>query len=526
VSSRSPRRSLAANAAIVAAAFAVSRVLGMVREIVIAARFGTGDTFDAYVAAFRIPDLLFVVVMSGAFGAAFIPVFGGQLARGDTDRAWQLASSLLTYTVVVLALSGLLISLFAESFISRLIAPELAPETQRLAVNLTRLLLLSPLLLGLGAAGKGMLEAQDDFTLPAIAPILYNVGIIAGAVLLAPWMGIYGLAVGVILGAAGHAGIQFARLIQGGFRFRPAFSRQVEGLSEVVRLMGPRIAGQLAVQANLIVMTNFASRLGEGRISALSYAQHLVLLPHGLLAMSLSTVIFPMMARQYELGRLDELKRTLSRALGPLIFLTLPAVVGLIVFRTSIVQVVFQVGSFSPASTALVAEAVGFFALGLLARSVVEALSRAFYAMHDTRTPLNAALLAIVVNIGLSWLLAPQLGHGGLALSISITATLRMVALMMVLARRTGGFGAILTPSLLRMLLATLLMTLVAVVIAGPVRQATDPAGGRTLWTYAALALALAGTGGIYVIAAWVLRIPELDRLASLVRARLRPAAS
>ncbi len=186
----------------------------MLREIIVAARFGTGETFDAYVAAFRIPDLLFVVVMSGAFGAAFIPVFGGYLTRGDADRAWRLASSLLTYALIVLAAVGLLIALFAESLVSRLVAPELPPETQQLAVNLTRLLLLSPLLLGLGAAGKGMLEAQDDFTLPAIAPILYNLGIIAGAVVLAPLFGIYGLTVGVILGAAGHAGIQFARLIR------------------------------------------------------------------------------------------------------------------------------------------------------------------------------------------------------------------------------------------------------------------------------------------------------------------------
>ncbi|MDQ4100457.1 MAG: murein biosynthesis integral membrane protein MurJ, partial [Chloroflexota bacterium] len=448
---------------------------------------------------------------------------GSHLARGDTDRAWRLASSLLTYALIVLAAAGLLIALFAGSLISRLIAPELPPETQQLAVNLTRLLLLSPLLLGLGAAGKGMLEAQDDFTLPAIAPILYNLGIIAGAVVLAPLFGIYGLAIGVILGAAGHAGIQFARLVRGGFQFRPTLSRQVEGLGEVARLMGPRIAGQTAAQANLIVMTNFASRLGEGRISALNYAQHLALLPHGLLAMSLSTVIFPLMARQYELGQLEDLKRTLRRALGPLIFLTLPAVVSLIAFRTSIVQVVFQYGSFSPESTALVAEAVGFFALGLLARSVTEALSRAFYAMHDTRTPLLAGLLAIGVNIGLSWLLAPQLGHGGLALSISITAILRMVALMAVLDRRTGGFGSVLTPSLPRMLLATAAMALAAVAIADLVEHATDPAGGRTLWTYGALALALAATGAVYVAVARALGIPELTQLFNMVRRRIDP---
>lgn len=288
---------MAGNAAIVAGAFAVSRLLGLVREIVIAGQFGTGETYDAYLAAFRIPDLIFVVVMSGAFGSAFIPVFGGFLARDDPDRAWKLANTLLTYVVVILVIVAQIILLFAGPLINDIIAPELPPEGQRLAVNLTRLLLLSPLLLGLGAAAKGMLEAHDAFTLPAIAPILYNLGIILGAIALTPSIGVYGLAAGVILGAASHVAIQFAALVRYGFRIRPSLSRDTEGLAEVARLMLPRIAGQVASQANLIVMTNFASRLGEGRISALSYVQHLVLLPHGILAMSLSTVIFPRMAR-------------------------------------------------------------------------------------------------------------------------------------------------------------------------------------------------------------------------------------
>lgn len=339
---------MAANAAIVAVAFALSRVLGMVREVAIAARFGTGETYDAYVAAFRIPDLLFVIVMSGAFGSAFIPVFGGYLAQGDTDRAWRLANTLLTWTVVVLLVVAQVIFLFAGPLIGRVVAPELSPDAQELAVNLTRLLLLSPLLLGLGAAAKGMLEAQDAFTLSAIAPILYNVGIIGGAIALVPLLGIYGLVAGVLIGAASHVLIQFVSLLRNGLRIRPSLSLQTEGMGEVARLMGPRVLGQGVGQTNLIVMTNFASRFGEGSISALNYAQHLVLLPHGILAMSLSTVIFPRMARQFKLGKVDELRQTLVDGVGPLLFLVLPATVVLLVFRTSIVQLVFQFGSFTP----------------------------------------------------------------------------------------------------------------------------------------------------------------------------------
>ena len=520
VSARLSGGSMASNAAIVAIAFAVSRLLGMLREIIIAAQFGTGNTYDAYVAAFRIPDLLFVIVMSGAFGSAFIPVYGGFLARDEQERAWKLANTLLTYTVVILLIAAQLILVFAEPLIVGIIAPELPPESQQLAVNLTRLLLLSPLLLGLGAAGKGMLESHDAFTLPAIAPILYNLGIIFGALLLTPALGVYGLAAGVLLGAGGHVAIQAAALLRYGIRFRPSVSRHTEGLGEVARLMAPRIAGQAASQVNLIVMTNFASRLGEGRISALNYAQHLVLLPHGILALSISTVIFPLMARQYELNRMRELKQTLQRALGPLLFLGLPAAIGLFAFRVSIVQIAFQYGSFTAQSTALVAEAVGYFAIGLLARMIIEPVTRAFYAMHDTRTPLAISFLSVVANIALSWWLASRLGHGGLALSISITYTVRMFALLAILSRRTGGLGHQLISSSLRMLPPVAIFSIVVFGLAWPQAQMTDPASGRTIWSYGTFIISLAGAGLTYLAAALYFRVPEFQQLLLTVQRR------
>lgn len=512
---------MAANAAIVAVAFALSRVLGMVREVAIAARFGTGETYDAYVAAFRIPDLLFVIVMSGAFGSAFIPVFGGYLAQGDTDRAWRLANTLLTWTVVVLLVVAQVIFLFAGPLIGRVVAPELSPDAQELAVNLTRLLLLSPLLLGLGAAAKGMLEAQDAFTLSAIAPILYNVGIIGGAIALVPLIGIYGLVAGVLIGAASHVLIQFVSLLRNGLRIRPSLSLQTEGMGEVARLMGPRVLGQGVGQTNLIVMTNFASRLGEGSISALNYAQHLVLLPHGILAMSLSTVIFPRMARQFKLGKVDELRQTLVDGVGPLLFLVLPATVVLLVFRTSIVQLVFQFGSFTPESTDLVAEAVALFAIGLLARSLIEPVTRAFYAMHDTRTPVVVSVVTVFVNIALSWVLMSWMGHGGLALSLSLTYTLRMMVLVGILSGRTGGGVRQMIRSLARMLPPTGAMAIVSLLLMDPLARITDPVDGRAVTDYVLFGAGLLIAGVVYLAAAWLMRLPELDSLLRVVQLRL-----
>lgn len=511
---------MTANAAIVALAFLVSRVLGMIREIVIAARFGTGETYDAYVAAFRIPDLLFVVVMSGAFGSAFIPVFGGFLGTGDRDRAWRLANTLMTWTMVVLVVVSLGISLLAGPLIGRVIAPDLSPDAQALAVDLTRLLLVSPLLLGLGAAAKGMLEAQDAFTLPAIAPVLYNVGIIFGAVMLAPMMGIHGLVAGVLIGASAHVLVQLVGLVRRGLRFRPSFDLHTEGLGEVARLMGPRVLGQAAGQGNLIVMTNLASRLGEGSISALNYANALVLLPHGILAMSLSTVIFPRLARQFARGERAEMRRMLMDGLRPLLFLVLPVTVVMLAFRTSIVQVLFQYGSFGAESTDLVALAVALFSLGLLARSLIEPVTRAFYAMHDTRTPVAISIAAVLANIALGWWLSRSFGFAGLALGMSITYTLRMLALVWLLSRRTDGIWRDLVDTLGRLLVPTAAMAIVAVVLMRPVADATDPANGRTLLDYMIFAAALAVAGGVYLGIAWLLRSPELAGLSRVVERR------
>ncbi len=282
--------------------------------------------------------------------------------------------------------------------------------------------------------------------------------------------------------------------------------------------MGPRVLGQAASHANLIVMTNFASRLGEGSISALSYAQHLVMFPHGILAMSLSTVMFPELARQFELGKLTELKGTLVRALGPLVLLTLGATIGLFLFRRSIVQIVFAYGSFTPESTVLVTEAVGYFALGLLARSLIEPITRAFYAMHDTRSPLIVSLLTIVANIGLSWVLAPRLGHGGLALSISLTSIMRLMILLTVLSRRTGGFWRMLPGSWLRMIPAVVAFAAAAWVLELWLQQVTDPSNGRTIWAYIAFALALSGGAALYLGVAAALRIPDAFRILQMGR--------
>jgi putative peptidoglycan lipid II flippase len=524
-----PGSSIARNAMIVGVAFVLSRILGLVREVVIAARFGTSPDYDAYVAAFRVPDLLFLVVMSGAFGSAFIPIFGGMMARRNTVDAWKLASAILSYTLVVLGITSLVVIVFARQLIDWIIAPGLAPEQAELAASLTRLLLLSPLLLGLGAAFKGMLEAQEQFALSAYAPVFYNLAIVLGAVVLAPEFGVYGLAIGVVIGAVLHAASQATGLWRGGMRLTFTLNRNVPGLATVLRLMAPRVVGQAAFQVNFIVMTNFASRIGDNSVSALNYAFQLFMLPYGVLALSLSTVIFPLMARQYETGSIEDMKRTLSNALAPLVFLTLPAAVGLYFFRVSIVQMLFEVGSFDRQSTILVSEALGYFAIGLAGFAVVEAVTRAYYAMQDTKTPVMISVGAVGVNLVLSYLLSGWIGHGGLALAISIAATIEMVLLMAILKQRIGAVARSMWSSVGRTLGATALFMPAAWWMGDLLAAATDPSDGRTIGSYLifgyglvtamTLFFALAYLFGSPEVPAFVRRLPVIGRRISPILA-------
>jgi putative peptidoglycan lipid II flippase len=289
----------------------------------------------------------------------------------------------------------------------------------------------------------------------------------------------------------------------------------------MVRLLGPRVLGQAAFQVNFLVLTNLASRLPEGRLGALNYAYLLAMLPHGIFAMSLATVIFPTLAEQYGRDELMGLRDTVSQAMRLLLFLTVPAAVGLAVLRTPLVQVMLQWRSFTGDSTALVAEALGWFALGLVGVAMVEAITRAFYAMHDTTTPVMASLVAIGLNVVVSLLLLDRLGHGGLALSLSLAGLAEMAVLLIVLRRRLGPLLAGVVGTLGRTALAAAMMAAVLLPIAEPLAVVTDPARGRGLGQLVWLATAIGWGAAAYFGVAALTGAPELRQLW-----RIRPGQS
>lgn len=520
---RRRKASLARSAGIVAGAFILSRLLGLVREVVLARQFGTSEDLSAYISAFRIPDLLFLVIMAGAFGSAFIPVFSGFLGNGEDAAAWKLASVILNLSTVSVIVVSALAWVAAPQLVQFVVAPDASPHMQELTTACMRLLLLSPIFLGLGIAAKGILEGQDLFTLPAMAPIIYNAATILGAIFLGPRIGVYGVAIGVVAGAIGFLLVQVPGIVRSGMRYSPSFDPRVPGVDEVGRLLAPRLIGQAAFQINFIAVTNLAWRTGDQSVSAINYAWQLLMLPHGVLALSISTVILPTLSRLWQQGDVGAFRTTLGSALRPLIFLSLPAAVILFAFRTSIVQTLFQTGAFSAESTALVAAPLAFLAAGLVSYALVEALTRAFYAMHDTRTPVIAGVAIIALNLALGVALIGRFGYVALAFALSASTTVEAVILAAILHRRLGGIDKGARIWFGRLLVATAITATVSALLAPSLAEATTPGNAPRLLQLVLFVATLGLVGLVYLAVTWILRVPELSTMLAQVARRFPP---
>lgn len=522
---KSAGRGMMVSAAIVAIAYVLSRILGLLREMIMARKFGTGPEMDAYVAAFRIPDLLFLVVMSGAFGAAFIPVFAKYIDRDDHLRASRLASSILTWTGIAIIVFSALVFVLAQP-LSYLVAPGYDDFTRELTVQLMRPLLLSPVFLGLAIACKGILESQNKFAWPAFAPVVYNIAIIVGVVFFADEYGIKAVVWAVIIGAAGQLMLQLPAVLRSGLKFRPTLDRTVEGLSEVLRLLGPRVIGLAAFQLNFIFVTAFASQLGPQYPSGLNYGWQLLMLPHGVLALSISTVAFPSLAAMFGRGDRDGFARLLDRTMRPLLFLGIPASVGMVLAGRAIVTIIFEGGRFTGQSTDIVSGVLFWFALGLVGYGLTEIVTRVFYAMQDTRTPVVTGVFTVILNVILCRLLMEELGVNGLAFSLSITTAAEAIIMMAFLKQRSGRvFSSGFFGWLMKVLGAAAIMAMVIILTRPWLNDVLEADLGFVIHAiYFAFCMAL--YIGTFVVAAWILRVPELEsvylKAIGMVPARLR----
>jgi putative peptidoglycan lipid II flippase len=452
------------------ALFIASRALGLVREVVIARQFGTGAALDAYLAAFRVPDFLFYVTAGGALGSAFIPTFAGYLARGELSAAWRLASAIINWVLIVLTGLALLALLIAPQIVA--LITEFPAEQQALTATLMRWLLISTVAFGVSGVVMGILQARQHFFLPAMAPIIYNAGIIAGALWLGPRYGVLGPTIGGVAGAVLHLTVQLPGLWRQRMVYSPILAPTDPGVREVARLMGPRVLGLAAIQLNFVVNAYLASGLRPGSLSALNYGWILMLLPQGIIAQAVATAAFPTFSALVAHEDWTNLRETFVSTLRGVLFLTLPAAVGLIILREPIIAGLLQRGAFTTESTHLTAWALSLYALGLVGHAVVEITARMFYALRNTKTPVLVGITAMTLNIVLSIVLMnvfERLGwppHAGLALANSLAATAEMVILLGLLQKPLGyKQTGVLRAAVIRMSGASLGMALVLVAV-------------------------------------------------------------
>ncbi len=477
---------LAMAASVVALGFLGSRLLGLLRSVVLAHQFGTSPDLDAYFVAFRIPDLIFQLLAGATLGSAFIPTFARLTADQGEREGWRLASGVMNLLFAATLFFAILGALLAPLLVP-LTAPGLGDGTGQearltsLSVDLTRIMMLSPVLFAVSGMFMGILNAKHHFLAPAFAPMFYNAAIIVGALISKD---VKVLAVCVVLGAMLHLAVQLPALRLVGMRWQPVWDWRDKAVREVARLMGPRVIGLAAFHLNFVVATFFASTVGSGAISAVNYAWLIVMTPLGLFGMAISTAVFPRMAEQASRDE-GQLRDTVSRSLRLILYLTIPASVGLVILARPITAFLLRSGSFDATSTQLVVSALVFYSIALFAHAGIEILSRGYYALSDTRTPVAFAVISMVINLVLSLVLVWPFGIKGLAAALSIATIVEFTLLIRNLEHRLGGLDAAhLMASLTRTIVASVLMAEIVLLwlallrLAGILDLASKPQAG------------------------------------------------
>src|SRR3954469_6395935 len=439
---------LARSAGLISVATMASRVLGVAREMVLAAFFGASSSveMDAFNVAFRVPNLVRDLFAEGAMTAAFIPTFTRTLTTHGREAAWRLGNLVINALVIMTGILVVLGMIFAGP-ITHAIAPGFAkiPGKLELTTRLTRIMLPFLTTVAAAVAMMGMLNSLRRFFIPALAPAMFNVATIVCAFALVPPLrhigapGIVAIALGTVLGGAGQIALQWPSLRQEGFRYRPVVDFADPDLREVLRLMGPGTLGLAAVQINVAVNTYLATSQEQGAVSWLNYAFRLMYLPIGLFGVSIATAALPEISRHTADGDLPAVRETISRAVRMMLMLNVPATIGLMVLAHPIVALLLQRGRFTPYDTAATSAALICYAPGLLAYSAVKIVSPTFYSLRDSRTPVLVSVASVLANLGINLVLVRQFGFRGLAAGTALAAVFNAGALLWLLRRRLGG---------------------------------------------------------------------------------------
>ena len=520
----SSNRQIARSAGKVMIALLIGNLVNLVSLILNATTYGTQADMDAFLAANRVSETLFLLMAGGALGSAFIPTFTGLLTKGQRLPAWRLASAIANLVLIVLTLAALLTAIFAQPLVHYVLAPGFAndPAQEALTVDLLRIMLPSVVLFGLSGLVMGILNSHQVFFIPALAPAMYRLGMIFGVLFLAPSMGIYGLAWGVVIGSCMHLVLQLPSLLRLKGIYFPTLGLKLPDVRQVGLLMIPRIFGVAVVQINFWVNVRLASLMTEGSITGLSWGLMIMLMPQAIIAQSVAMAALPILSAQYALNKMDDLRHSLAASLRGILFLAIPASLGLILLRQPIVALLLQYGNFTEESTQLIAWALLWYATGLVGHCIVEIIARAFYAMQDTKTPVIVGIVAMGLNVYFSVLFSAwfvRIGwmpHGGLALANSLATGLEAICIVFLMRRRLGGLeGQHVLKGASQAVLATVVM---ALVIWGWLVIAHE----QPVWIIAVGGILFGGA--VYGISVLMMRVPEAQSVINILKRRLKAA--
>lgn len=510
---------MARTAGIVMLLILLSRLLGLVREVAIAQVFGMSWETDVFRNAFNLPDLMYFLLVAGGLNAAFIPVFTSYIARGEEDEAWSIANTFFTVTVGLLLLFAVLGAIFAP-YLTPLVGYGFEGEGRHLLIQLMRVMFGAVFFTALAGLGMGVHKSYKSFNAPMVGPIVYNVAIIIGTYGLSRWIGIYAMAVGTVIGAIGNLLVQlpfFLRKSAGRFRIR--LDLKHPGFRNILNLMGPSVIALSIFQISFMVSANIASGLAEGSPSALRIGQQLIQLPLGIFAMGMGTVLLPTLSELAATKQFTAFRKTFSTGLRAVLFITIPAAVGLAVLGVPVIRLLFQSGEFTAANTEMTAVALRFYSLGLFAQASSQILMQVFFALQDTKTLVRVSAISILANTGLAFILlwTTPLQHGALALAWSITVIINMTVYMRALKKRIGELqvGPIMK-SIALSASASAIMGAIVYAVACGLEKLVDiqSLAGQTIQVGVAV-----GVGAVtYGLITYMLRMEEVRFLLSMVR--------
>jgi putative peptidoglycan lipid II flippase len=526
-----PRSRVAQSAGIISLAVMLSRVLGLVRDQVFAIFFGAGFHYDAFLTAFRIPNLLRDLFAEGALSSAFVTTFTQVLDKKGPNEARRLSNRVATLIIIVIGAISVLAWFEARAIVGAL-APGFffIPGKAELAIELTRVMIPFLLFVALAAQAMGILNAHNRFAVPALASAFFNLGSIVGGLLLGfilgPYLGISpiaGMAYGTLLGGFLQFAVQWPSLRKIGFGYRPMLSLSDPGVRQIIGLMGPAVIGTAAVQVNVFVNTNFASSIidpatgmiASGPVSWLNYAFRFMQFPIGVFGVAVATAALPQLSRDSARAEYDQFRRTLAHALILIFVLCIPSAVGLVILGRPIIALIFEHGRFNAFDTVQTGNALAAYAVGLTGYAAVKVLSPAFYAVGSARTPMLISLGSIAVNYVLNLLFVGPFGHVGLAASTSGVALVNFMLLAVFMRRKIGGIaGRELTNKALRIMVAAVPMT-AAIWIATELAGFLPVSGLSLHLARVTFGLALAAVTFFYACRA--LRVTELDEAINAV---------